>query len=75
MTEIEKIGNDIPGVNQTYALQSGRQIRVIVDPLQVSDSELYEIIEKVKKGVLESVVPGEITITVIREKREIRVIK
>ncbi|AUF83659.1 ribonuclease Y [Mesoplasma syrphidae] len=76
MTEIEKIGNDIPGVNQTYALQSGRQIRVIVDPMQVSDAELYQIVEKVKEGVLKAViVPGEITITVIREKREIYIIK
>ncbi|WP_027063149.1 ribonuclease Y [Mesoplasma seiffertii] len=76
MTEIEKVGNDIPGVNQTYALQSGRQIRVIVDPMQVNDTELYQIIEKVKEGILKTVVvPGEITITVIREKREIYIIK
>ncbi|WP_026389710.1 ribonuclease Y [[Acholeplasma] multilocale] len=76
MKEVEKIGNAIPGVKTTYALQSGRQIRVIVDPLEVSDEELYTIVEKMKEGIQQAVViPGEITITVIREKREIRVIK
>ncbi|WP_031542984.1 ribonuclease Y [Mesoplasma photuris] len=76
MKEIEKICNEIPGVNQSYALQSGRQIRVIVDPIEVSDAELMNIVKRVEKGIVDNVIiPGEITITVIREKREIHIIK
>ncbi|WP_434342333.1 ribonuclease Y [Mycoplasma capricolum] len=76
MTEIEKIGNSIPGVAKTYALQSGRQIRLIVDPLVVSDLDLAMILEKMKEEIKNKVIiPGEITITVIRERKETDVLK
>ncbi|AGJ90692.1 ribonuclease Y [Mycoplasma putrefaciens] len=76
MHEIEKIGNQIPGVAKTYALQSGRQIRLIVDPVVVSDLELSLVLQQMTDAIKKQVVvPGEITITVIREKKEIQVLK
>ncbi|SYV96065.1 Ribonuclease Y [Mycoplasma putrefaciens] len=76
MHEIEKIGNQIPGVAKTYALQSGRQIRLIVDPVAVSDLELSLVLQQMTDAIKKQVVvPGEITITVIREKKEIQVLK
>ncbi|ASZ08964.1 ribonuclease Y [Mesoplasma chauliocola] len=74
MKEIEKIGNSIPGIAKTYAFQAGRQIRVIVDPVTTDDKDLVGILEKLKNDLKNSVIiPGEITITAIREKREILV--
>lgn len=76
MKEIETICNEIPGVDKTYALQSGRQIRVIVDPNLVGDQDLTGLMEKVKTAITKNVViPGEITITMIREVREVKLIK
>lgn len=76
MHEIEKIGNQIPGVAKTYALQSGRQIRLIVDPVVVSDLELNSVLHQMKEAIKKQVVvPGEITITVIRERKEVQVLK
>ncbi|PPE05250.1 ribonuclease Y [Williamsoniiplasma lucivorax] len=76
MNTLEKEINKLPGVDKTYALQSGRQIRVIVDPNQIGDNDMANLIEEVKENVLSNVIiPGEITVTVIRETREIKIIK
>ncbi|ATZ18832.1 ribonuclease Y [Williamsoniiplasma somnilux] len=76
MKEIEKACNAIPGVDKAYALQSGRQIRVIVDPTTVNDEQMSETIERVKEAIENSAkIPGDTTITLIREKREVRIIR
>ncbi|ATZ16430.1 ribonuclease Y [Entomoplasma freundtii] len=76
MTQIEKIAQEIPGVEKIYAFQSGRQIRVIVDPNMMGEHELENLIEEVKHKLLENIIiPGEITITIIRERRLVKVIK
>ncbi|WP_338984083.1 HDIG domain-containing metalloprotein [Spiroplasma endosymbiont of Othius punctulatus] len=68
--EIEDECNKVEGVLKTFALQSGRQIRVIVDAETISDIdmkklsvELHDVINRVKK------VPGKIVLTLIKEKR------
>jgi len=71
MSEIERICNEVPGVVKTYALQSGRQIRVIVNPTDVSDYDLMKLSEELKAKIRTNVViPGDVTLTVIRESRE-----
>jgi ribonuclease Y len=71
MNEIERICNEVPGVVKTYALQSGRQIRVIVNPTDVSDYDLIKLTEALKEKIRTNVIiPGDVTLTVIRESRE-----
>lgn len=72
MNEIEAIGNKIPGISKTYAFQSGRQIRIIIDPITIDDNEMFNTLEKFKNDLKNKVIiPGQITITAIREKREV----
>jgi len=71
ITLIEEVCESIPGVTKCYALKSGRNIRVMIDAKKIDDYNSYEILEKVKKTILESkvIIPGTITIDVIREFR------
>ncbi|WP_342224473.1 ribonuclease Y [Spiroplasma endosymbiont of Asaphidion curtum] len=70
MQQIEEICQSIPGVQKSYAVQAGRQIRIIVDPGKVSDAKVYKIAHDVKiKIEKEITIPGDIHITVIRELR------
>ncbi|AGM24901.1 ribonuclease Y [Spiroplasma chrysopicola] len=70
MKELETICESIPGVDHAYVVQAGRQIRVIVNPVQKTDEEThklaYDIREKIKAN---KSVPGDIVITIIRELR------
>jgi len=73
MSEIEKICNTIPGVVKSYAVQSGRQIRVIVDPIKINDLELMDLSNKIREQIRQKVIiPGEITLTLIRENRSVQ---
>ncbi|MCL8212616.1 Ribonuclease Y [Mesoplasma sp. JKS002657] len=75
ITEIEEICNNIPGVVKSYALQSGRQVRVLVDPVKVDDYHMMELIDQISTRLKEVSIPGNITLTLIREHRETVVIK
>ena len=67
---IEGVASSFPGVERCYAIQAGREVRVIVESDQVSDEEgailSHEIAKKIEKEV---VYPGQIKIMVIRESR------
>lgn len=68
---IEEIAKSKKGVKEAYALQAGRELRVIVKPEELTDDEMVILAEKIKEE-LESkfdVFPGQIKITVIRETR------
>ena len=70
METIEKICNSIDGIKKSYAIKSGRVIRVVVDPLTISDYEAENISKKIKEQVKAEIqIPGEMKIIVIREKR------
>ncbi|ATZ17436.1 ribonuclease Y [Williamsoniiplasma luminosum] len=76
MSTLEKVITKLTGVDKVYALQSGRQIRVIVDPNIVGDNDMANLIEEIREQIMNNVtIPGEITITIIRETREIKIIK
>ncbi len=68
METIETVCNEIDGVKSSYAVKSGRVIRVFVDPLVVSDYEAEKIADTIQKELKSKLkVPGEITVKIIRE--------
>ncbi len=70
LSDIEKIATSFEGVEKAFAVQAGREVRVIVMPERVSDDELpklvHDIAERISKEVM---VPGAVKITAIRETR------
>lgn len=70
LQELEAIGNDIEGVDKTFAVQAGRELRVIVKPEEVNDLESHKIARDIKNKIEEQLqYPGTIKVTVIREVR------
>jgi ribonuclease Y len=60
------------GVNEAYAIQAGREVRVMVDAAKVDDNEAFLIAHQIAKRVSEEMTfPGEIKVTVLRETRAI----
>ena len=67
---IEEIAKSLHGVLEPYAIQAGREVRVIVEPEQVSDEEARQIARKIRNRIEQEMhYPGTIEITVIRERR------
>ena len=70
LSQLEEVGNHIPGVEKTYAVQAGRELRVIVKPDEVDDLEAHKIAREVKEQIEANLkYPGTIKITVVRETR------
>ena len=70
LSQLEEIGNKVNGVDKTYAVQAGRELRVIVKPDEVDDLEAHKIAREVKENIEANLkYPGTIKITVIRETR------
>jgi len=76
LTKLEDIANAVEGVNKSYAIQAGRELRIIVEPSQVEDSQASviatDIAAKIEKEVQ---YPGQIKVTVIRETRQVAIAK
>ena len=70
LEELEKIAASYPGVKQAYAIQAGREIRVLLDPEQSKDKDVEVIALKIKDQIQEEMIyPGTVTVNVIRETR------
>ena len=70
LEQLEEIGNSIESVEKTFAMQAGRELRVIVKPDEVDDLESYKIARNIKDRVEEEMqYPGTIKVVVIRETR------
>jgi ribonuclease Y len=70
LEDLEGIANSMKGVEKSYALQAGREIRVFVTPSDVTDLEAKEMAREIAKRIeSELKYPGEIKVTVIRESR------
>ena len=67
---LEEVGNNIDGVDKAYALQAGRELRVVVKPEEVDDAKAHKIARDVKEKIEATMkYPGTIKITVVRETR------
>ncbi|MEZ7884476.1 MAG: ribonuclease Y [Bacteroidales bacterium] len=72
LKEMEDLAQSYPGVTKTYAIQAGRELRVIVGSEQVSDQDSEKLsLDIAKKIQDEMVYPGQVKITVIRETRSV----
>ena len=70
LEQLEDIGNSFNGVDKSYAMQAGREIRVIVKPEEVDDLTSFKIAREIKDKIeSEMQYPGTIKITVVRETR------
>jgi len=70
LEELEKIATSFEGVEKTYAIQAGREIRVFVTPEKINDLEAHNLARNIAKKIEEELkYPGEIKINVIREMR------
>ena len=76
LEELEKIAQSFPGVEKSYAIQAGREVRIMVQPDRVSDEDSVvlsrDIARKIEK---EMTYPGQIKVTVIREMRSVDIAK
>lgn len=70
LESLEKIATSFDGVNKAYAIQAGRELRLIVDPEKTQDAEMTVLARNVAEKVENEVAfPGQIKVTIIREKR------
>ena len=76
LEKLENIGDSFEGVNKTFAIQAGREIRVIVEPDKLDDVQTNILANDIAKKIeLELEYPGQIKVTVIREFRSIATAK
>ncbi|MFH0786950.1 MAG: ribonuclease Y [Pseudomonadota bacterium] len=76
LEDLEKIAKSFDGIGKTYALQAGREIRIIVESEKVSDNDIYILSRDIAKKIEESLTyPGQIKVTVIREIRAVEYAK
>jgi ribonuclease Y len=69
---LEEVANSFKGVNQSYALQAGREIRIFVRPEDIDDLDSIRLARDIAKQIEDSMqYPGQIKVTVIRETRAI----
>jgi len=76
LEKLEKIANSFRGVEKAYAIQAGREVRIIVEPEEVEDSMVQDLAREIAKKIEKEVeYPGQIKVTVIRETRAIETAK
>lgn len=76
MDKLEKIGESFEGVEKTYAIQAGREIRVVVVPEKIRDAEAIFLAQDIAKKIeRECTYPGHIKVTVVRETRAVEYAK
>lgn len=72
LEELENVAKSFSGINKCYAIQAGRELRIIVESERVSDAEAILLSRDIAKKIEESMsYPGQIKVTVIRETRAV----
>jgi len=67
---LENVANSYPGVDKSYAIQAGREVRIIVKPNEIDDVEANRMAKNIAQQIEETMqYPGQIRVTVIRESR------
>ncbi len=73
---LEKVAKEFPGIDKAFAIQAGRELRIMVKPDKVDDVEASNLARNIAKEVEKSLAyPGQIKITVIRESRSVEYAK
>ena len=76
LKDLESIALEQPGVTQSYAIQAGRELRVMVESDQVNDEMAEQISFNISQRIMnEMTYPGQVKVTVIRETRAVSVAK
>ncbi len=72
LEELETLALGFPGVDQAYAIQAGREIRVLVDSQQLDDAESAKVCRDIAQSIQSRLTyPGEVKVTVLRETRTV----
>lgn len=72
LEELESIAGGFPGVKHAFAIQAGREVRVIADATKLGDKESLKLCRDIAKAIEEQLTyPGEIKVTVLRETRSV----
>ena len=70
LQQLEELSKEFKGVDKTYALQAGREVRIIVKPEEITDAEAFKLARDIKNKIESTMnYPGTIKVTVIRETR------
>ena len=76
LTELERVSNSFPGVEKSFAIQAGREVRIFVKPEEVDDLTAVKLSKDIAKKIEEEVqYPGQVKIHVIRETKAIEYAK
>ena len=72
LQELEALTNSFPGIEKSYAIQAGREVRIFVKPEEINDIGAYELAKAIARKIEADLrYPGEIRVNVIRETRTI----
>jgi ribonuclease Y len=72
LQDLERIASSFPGVDKSYAIQAGRELRIIVENSSVDDTDIVLLSRDIAKKIEnELTYPGQIKVTVIRETRSV----
>lgn len=76
LEDLERISMSFKGVNKSYAIQAGREIRVLVEPTEINDEASLMLARDIARKIeSEMTYPGQIKVTVVRETRAVEVAK
>ncbi len=76
LENLERIANSFKGITKSFALQAGREIRILVDPEKINDDEAIVMARDIRQKIEEEMeYPGQIKVIVLREKRAIEYAK
>jgi ribonucrease Y len=68
--DLERIGLSFPGVDKCFALQAGRELRIMVEPKEVTDEQAYLLARNIARKIEDELhYPGQIRVTMVRETR------
>ncbi|GAF36966.1 ribonuclease Y [Lentilactobacillus farraginis] len=75
LKSLERIASSKPGVKESYAIQAGREIRIMVDPRKINDQQNAELADQVKNQIEDELTyPGKIKVTAIRDFKAVTVV-